>query len=349
MSPSDQPRLRDAEATRRTAQLLSKAVEELDRPWPAREQDEVLRQIQARVHRPRSEVPRILWGALVASVLFLAVSLGVNLHRQSSLMASGARSLSLGSEAQLTLSAEAQLDLPPAVSPRAGRRLVLRAGRVCASVAHRDLPRDGPLFVEAPSLRVVVIGTKFCVSTENGVSTVSVTEGRIRAEALAGATAEVGAGESLRSDDARLAAAPVLVPPLRSKAAPRPTAPECAEEPALGPGRACSARVAVGGGLGLHTPLCGLALLVRDVAHDGAAALADLRAYEERFPDGVFLPEVSLSALAELLDERRYPEALAETNRALAASEEGGRPALELLRAQLIAYLGRETGVRSSP
>jgi hypothetical protein len=328
----------EIEKAREVADLLAEGVEGLDRPWSAIAQAEVALRLEARLEQAQQPRHTLRW-ALATSVVLVAAALGLRTIMGPPHM----ETVSLGAEGTLELSAETSIDLPPATSQLSGRRIVLKSGRVCAEVAHRDLPREGPLVVEAPHLKVVVIGTHFCVSTRGDLSDVSVTQGRVRVETPAGGAMSVGAGESIRSDDGRLLmplknapplpVSPTLMPAL-SSAEPHPVTKACAEAAELTERRDCFARLARGQDMAAQNALYGLGLLERDEAHDGVAALNAWQQYETRFPRGVFSPEASLAALGELLQEKRFPEALLETDRYLATDEDGGKGRVQLVRAR---------------
>ena len=74
-------------------------------------------------------------------------------------------------------------------------RIALDEGALCAEIAHRDAVTQGPLVIETPQVQIFVIGTSFCVHVRNGISSVSVTQGRVEGRRPSG-TAFVSAGES---------------------------------------------------------------------------------------------------------------------------------------------------------
>jgi len=209
--------------------------------------------------------------------------------------------------------------LPPSGPRLEGESSEIRldSGELCAEIAHRNLAEEGPLAVLAPQFKVVVVGTHFCVKAEPGLSTVSVTEGRVRVEHISGTSAFVGAHETLRSDDAKLAPVPsaipvehsVLAPTLRSARQPTPTLEDI---------EARDGKRAEGSDLGAENALFDLGNLARDRRHDGPLALSRWRLYQQRFPDGVFAPEASMGILSELVSEQRYQEALDESERYVA-------------------------------
>ncbi len=87
----------------------------------------------------------------------------------------------LGAVGKLRVDRKAVYRLPPA----AGRdyRIGLDDGTLCAEIAHRDPSTQGPLSVQTPQFEVLVVGTSFCVEVRQGVSRVSVTQGRVRVQA----------------------------------------------------------------------------------------------------------------------------------------------------------------------
>lgn len=338
---SDQPdRSEEAEQAR---QLLAEALRSRERAWPDSERVRRTLALSARLNdvaRPARTLGR--WLPAVAGLL-VAAGVLVRVHG-SPPARSGMGPVSLGEEGSLEVSPDGAIELPAASPTTPGRRILLKSGSVCAEVAHRDLQRQGPLFVEAPHLRVTVIGTHFCVATRDGVSTVSVTQGKVRAERIAGIAVAVAAGESLRSDDPRLAAsaAPAKAPEIALKRLPAtppevlPATPDCADARSIAARRACYERAARGHDMAAQNALYGLGLLEQDEVHDGAAALEVFRRYEARFPQGVFAPEASFAALGELLEEKRFPEALQETAHYLALGDDSGKDRARFVRAQLL-------------
>ncbi len=331
---TEESRLSDSSETAPVGRLLSSGVEGLDRPWSANAQAKVGIELEARLARRPSPL-RTLAFALTAVVALIAGALWIF----ASVGREGAhRIIALGAEATLDVTAEGEIDLPPSTGER---RVVLKAGEVCAEVAHRDVPSEGPLVVEAPRLKVVVVGTHFCVSTESGVSTVSVTRGRIRAESPSGSSVFVDAGESIRSDDPRLALTvrkvelPALVPS-QVRAPTAPATSRCADAASIPERRSCYARAAKGTDIAAQNALYGLGFLERDDAHDGPAAIVAWQTYTARFPKGIFAPETALASMSELVNESRYAEALREADRYLATGDESARGRVALIRAQLL-------------
>jgi hypothetical protein len=333
------PRLEDEEATRIPARLLADAVATLERPWSPEARGATLRALAARLEAKRPARRWLPALGIAGLLLCVAGAVGLRALRAPPQRAArpGERVVVLGGEARMELSFDAEVEFPAAQKSNPGRRVVLGRGRLCAEVAHRELPREGPFVVEAPRLRVVVIGTQFCVASDGALSTVSVNQGRIRAFGPAGKSLDVSQGETLRSDDPRWfeSNAPTLLSGLPSRAV-RPATPACDGSHSVSARRQCYARVALGNDLASENALYGLGLLERDEAHDGAAALAVFRAYSQRFPQGLFSPEASLGRLGELLNEQRYQDAFDESGYYLSIGEDGGKPRVELVRAQLL-------------
>jgi hypothetical protein len=175
----------------------------------------------------------------------------------------------------------------------------LRSGRLTADVGTRG--PDEPLSIVTPQVVVIVVGTRFSVAVVDGVTTVHVEHGRVRVE-HAGRAAFVDAGETLQSDDARL------------------TAPESADQTPLGPKSKCCRAGRVqqatrGNGLAAENALLSRALLERDERGDGEGALARLREYERRFPDGALRREVALTMATTLVGQGRRGDACAYAER----------------------------------
>ncbi len=353
---------------RRANELLDEAFPEPE--WPQQAKDDVWRQLSARVDDRASKpwMPLLAvtgWGVAAAMAGALVV---IRLPARkptppNPTLASAASSfaprtadwepLSLGTEGNLRVRPGSNLELtagqkggPNAAGAKpAARRILMREGELCAEVAHRDVPSQGPLIVEAPQMRVVVIGTKFCFESQAGVARVAVSEGRVRVETPMGVSAEVGAGEELRSDDAKLRAAlPALptgpaslnVPPSEA-----PTVEGCAGL-SIADRAGCYRHVADGSGLAAQNALFGLGILARDHQHDGEAALRYWHDYQHRFPQGVLAPEASLGILGELIAERRYAEAVDEADHYLKAFPDGFVAEVTLAKAEIL-----QTGLNS--
>jgi hypothetical protein len=210
---------------------------------------------------------------------------------------SEARRVQLGSRIALGLWPEAQVTLPPQASAdqHGVYRMRLERGRIVAAVAPRGT--DEPLSVVTPQLRVVVVGTRFSVEVDHDLTSVAVTEGRVRIEG-GDHVVFLSAGESIRSDDERLS----------GKTAPFP----CADRPAIADQRACLTRASAGAGLAAENALYALALLERDRGGDPERALLALREYQHRFPHGALAPEVALTLADMLTALGRRREACAE-------------------------------------
>jgi hypothetical protein len=171
-------------------------------------------------------------------------------------------------------------------------RIRLERGRMLAHVAPRA--PDEPFAIATPHLDVVVVGTRFSVTVEGAVTTVAVEHGRVRVE-RAGHSVLLDAGQTLRSDDPRLAPAPTLAPP---------SEPACSTSGDQSQRRECLARAARGDGLRAQNALLALGLLERQLG-DHAAALGRFREHERRHPRSVLAPEVALALVQTLMLEGR--------------------------------------------
>ena len=235
--------------------------------------------------------------------------------------------MSIGGRGELEVASDAKLVVPSEAELAAHHplRIRLERGRVEARVEPRA--PDEPFAIATPHLEVVVVGTRFSVAVEAAVTTVTVEHGRVRVE-KAGRSVLLDAGQTLRSDDARLDPAPLSASPSKARCG-------SAGDPPLR--RACLARAAGGSGLEAQNALLSLGLLERELG-DRPAALARFREYQRRHPRGVLAPEVALALVQTLMREgqpaearaaaedyaRRFPgdTATAQRLRALAA----GRP-----------------------
>ena len=171
----------------------------------------------------------------------------------------------------------------PAPMPRIGYAVRLDRGSVCLEVARRQANLEGPFSVETSQLEVTVVGTHFCVQALSGLSSVAVQHGRVRVQAVGARAASVvlEAGESIRSDSPRLVA-------------PKPTARR--ERPAPSR-RRHSPRGRRQPGM-LENSLYRQALQATQGSHHPQAARL-LGDYLERFPAGLYAPEVGAKLVTE--------------------------------------------------
>jgi hypothetical protein len=223
------------------------------------------------------------------------------------------RVLQLGGRGELVLSQDALVELPADLERGAHSPVLiaLQRGTLSASVGPRA--PDEPLSIVTPHVVVTVVGTRFSVRVEAGLSTVSVEHGRVRVEpagvatGLAQAAARalfVDGGESVRSDDLRFE----RPRPAQRK---RALAEHVCAAPTSRTDRACLSQLTQGRGLAAENALVALALLERDQRHDSDAALLRLREYERRFPRGRLSQEVALSMVGTLLQRGQGREACA--------------------------------------
>jgi len=244
------------------------------------------------------------------AVVFLWIA-STRLHNRVSGQASGTtaqrseawRDVALGSVGHLSVAPGARLRLPtPEPGPDDPYRVTLDEGQLCAQVNHRDPVRQGPFQVDAQGLRIVDLGTRFCVVAGNGPSWVSVEEGSVQVHGEAPEPVIVSGGESLSADDPRLAS----LPPAPSVVDPDPSNTATPHRPARRPT-----------GLSIENSRYEAGMRARD-AHNGREALAIWEDYRRRFPQGVFSAEVDLLRLRELASEGK-------TALVLEASEEFSR------------------------
>jgi hypothetical protein len=211
------------------------------------------------------------------------------------------RTVHLGNRGDLVLWPNALVTLPPGVdaNQRGAYRVLLESGRLAAAVGPRG--SDEPLTVVTPELSVAVVGTRFSVSTSQGVSEVAVEEGKVRVEKGKQMVLLV-AGGSIRSDDPRL-----------THVQPAPGLP-CLDELDVSARRACLENESRGHGIAAENALLALGLLERAEGRHGRRALAALREYQRRFPAGTLAPEVALAITSTLVQEGRQKQACAEAD-----------------------------------
>lgn len=418
---------RERRASERAVALLREAS--ALRPWTRGEREETLRLLRrclpaAAPRRQRA----VLVPFALATALGLLVVVPLALHERRASARRGAppavRHVDLGAVGQLSVVEGADFSLLSG-NGAAADHLVLRAGRVCAHIEHREVsfealaatptpvaealpaprvvrgpgavagatagvaaggelatpvgpgalpvPRGAggersPFLVEAPDLRVIVIGTRFCVEVSGEHTQVSVSEGKVRVENRAGGSAFVVAGQAVSSADAATWAAPprfpltALPPPApapslaaraavdRAAVAPTPgslvparTTDACVRERSLDAREACYGQLLAGDDLVAQEALYSLAVMERDERRDGRAALSFFRAYVGRFPGGTLAPEASQNVLSELEREAQPDAALAAANDYLRRfPSEARAPQVQLLRAKILRdELGR--------
>jgi hypothetical protein len=195
-----------------------------------------------------------------------------------------ARAVSLQGRGQLVLASHAVASLPAELgtTSRGAVEVRLERGRIDATVSPRA--PDEPFSIVTAQVSVTVVGTAFSVDVDDGVTTVAVFHGRVRVQS-AEATVFVGAGESIRSDDARFGK--------RRMTSPTPDGACGAGEPDAQ--KLCLTRAATRGGLDGENALLSLGLLERDKFGDHAAALSRFQEYARRYPRGALAPEVALA------------------------------------------------------
>jgi ferric-dicitrate binding protein FerR (iron transport regulator) len=227
MSNSNLPKLRSGPTTpleARAGRLLEAA--DAAEPWPDEARQGSWRRIIARVDEPRRSGLR--WLGVAVAALLIVTALVVRRQMVSKPEA----------EAPLVAAVAAvppKLDEPPTelrridlgsvgtievgeatvyqVAPGQPSTLRLDQGRLCAVIRHRDLAREGPFTLVAPKLRVIDLGTRFCVDVTAARTLVEVTEGEVRVEGEDWST-RVVAGQTVASDGPRPAApAPAVTAP----------------------------------------------------------------------------------------------------------------------------------------
>jgi hypothetical protein len=222
--------------------------------------------------------------------------------------ADGWKEIELKGVGRLSLAPGGRIRLPePPPGTSDTFAVTLDRGQLCAQIEHRDQVRQGPFIVEAPGLRVTVVGTRFCVFADRDhPSWVFVEQGRVRVDAGGKENVSLGAGECLRADD------PWLLPPVPIPAPPGGLA--VAEGQTTIAHHQAGAHLAPGRDLADQNLLYQNGVLAeRTLGPSGALELWER--YRQRYPDGVFTAEVDL----------RRVRALSEVNRAeaaLAAAEE---------------------------
>jgi ferric-dicitrate binding protein FerR (iron transport regulator) len=98
-----------------------------------------------------------------------------------------------GERTTLRLAAGAELVLEPS---EPGKRAFLRKGRLSADVAKQG----SPLVLRTPDADILVLGTKFVLSTHGGATQLEVTEGRVRLTQKAdAAVVDVAGGEAVKT------------------------------------------------------------------------------------------------------------------------------------------------------
>jgi hypothetical protein len=155
--------------------------------------------------------------------------------------------------------------------------------------------------VVTPELSVAVVGTRFSVSTSQGISEVAVEEGKVRVEKDQ-RIVFLTAGESIQSDDPRLtdAQAGLAFP--------------CQGEPHVAARRACLVQESRGHGIAAENALLALGLLERNEGGNRRRALASFREYQRRFPTGILAPEVALAITSTLTLDGDLGKACAEAD-----------------------------------
>jgi len=307
VSPIDPnpPRLRSGDAALSAEErAVGALLDEASRiaPWPPAQQSLFLRRFDAAPPTPR----RWAWAALAAGVVGILAAGAWLRARPSPALTFESAQLSPAADARYRLDAAAHV-------------LILDRGQL-------EVRAAAPVQIQTPQLRVTVAHGRVRVDALTDVTQIIVLQGRVRVIGRAGHAVSLTAGERLRSDDPRLAAptepaAPAAAPPLDVGT----RAPPIRACDGAGVDRAaCLADEARGAGLAAQNALFALALHARDQRR-WADALSACRAAQQRFPDGVFAPEVSLEAIDMLTALHREAEALDETQHFLAAFGDDAR------------------------
>jgi hypothetical protein len=259
--------------------------------------------------------------------------------------------LALGSVGRLFVAPGSVFHLPqPEPAWDAEYVVDLESGEVCAQVSHRDRARQGAFIVQAPTVRAVAVGTRFCVSAGGSpeASWVVIEEGTVRVERIGALPMLAGMGSLVRGSGPEVNPAPATPPPgsptsagTPGGTAVRPLPPraisECLSSPSAAAQESCLWRRAAQSDLGAQNALYLLAARARDQDHDGHAALSIWSTYLRRFPRGVLAAETKWAVIGELVDEGRYAEAVATSDDFLRASPDYFRAGeLEITRGDLL-------------
>jgi TolA-binding protein len=214
-------------------------------------------------------------------------------------------------------------------------RVELKVGRIRLDSTEKDDRRKAHVW--AGPFEFVDIGTVFEVSRDANTVSLFVREGMVQVLRDAGPLANVPAGETWHGtvqDEPTSIAPPTIAPPTEGQRAPMaedqhgPVARDenqdetCRKLAASGQQRgafACYEDLARGSGLLAQTALYELANLRRD-GGDPTGALATLRSYGVRFPNGALATEVELSMIELLVKSNQHREAL-ERSAALLARQ----------------------------
>jgi TolA-binding protein len=312
-----------------SARLVDAARSTID--WSAQERGAVWRRIAADAARPR----RKWWLGL--TVLAPALAAVIVIARWPHAVENPAREWVplevAGASLEISANGAAHAD--------GAGQIVVERGRLRG--------KSGPLVVVTPKLRLRVSGARFQVEVLEQTTTVTLDEGAGEAIAPSGTTRALHTGESLRSDDPRLAAPVVVVAPappvpLATVEKPRQEPPARRENDPIDPCRTrgaarrdCYLGLADGDDLAAQNALYELGLLERDERHDPAAAIARWRSWQQRFGDGALAAEVSFGILDALVADGKPAEAAREAEHYLATFPGDGRAAeVALLRARLL-------------
>jgi hypothetical protein len=302
----------------KTRELLDQAASV--RAWPAEERERGWRRLANRGSRSSRPARRISWSLAFALVLVAGAWLFSRARPPATLPPAApppapARVVQLGARGSVVLSPEATSEWVRHSADELS--MELHGGHAAVRV-----PIDEPtpaVRIVTPSVRVVGFGRRFAVSVEGQITRVEVFDGELRLETAA-RSLTVHAGESLRSDDPRLAAAeehadelPAKTPPRRARTAQYD---ECAD---LGEGAySCYRQIALdSNGPSAANALYAMGVFARDRLHEPLAALSHFRAYQSRFPHGPLWPEATLAVIELTIRTGHASEASAEARKFL--------------------------------
>lgn len=200
----------------------------------------------------------------------------------------------------VTLALRAHDDAPVLLTSSTARWESRADGGVQLTSGKLETTRRVALTLESPQVTLRTEASRFAAEVVAEGTRVTVFEGVVFVRS-GGEVRELRAGES-----ALWPVTPALPPALEVQSAPAASCGDAGVEARAG----CLERASQGDELGAEVALFELGRLAAR-GGDDAAALARWQGSLQRFPDGVFTPELRLAVLAALTRQRRFAEAAA--------------------------------------
>jgi hypothetical protein len=303
-------------------------------PLDGKGRQRILGGFRSAVEQPHTSFGRMkmVGFGLAAATALIAVGLLVSvLHHEEASKSSVATS-EVNALGEVAASPDAHYRLVPSASSGDKVLLEIQSGSLKIK---RDAKSPRTVSLRSPGLVATLEALEFRVQVAGDVTTLWVDQGSASVSSSSGPELHLSSGEWVRSDDRRLLA--MAAQPATPSDAPQvDVVARCSRLTSLRERKSCFTQLALGSDLAAQNALLELGMLEAEELHDGASAIEDWRAYQQRFPRGSLGPEASFAILSELLAEHRTNEARIEADHFLASYADGARSnEVRLTRANL--------------